>query len=356
MTGVPTSRPGRHLLLYGMYDLAELDSAPKVRIALMRAALERAAPLAVITGGRGARARTAFRWLLDGSWRNVGAVYVESSTSTATPADLAFLGLMRLAGRPVGVYFRDAYQLFRETYPITRRRQRLMDWLWRLTMPLMRTIASHRFVPTAGLAGVLGIRDPIFLPPGTDPLAPDLGAGAGLDVGYVGSLGWADGFDRLLEAMEIVRQAVPAARLRVIGPALSAERRAALPAWVDIRRGGRDTVVELLRDVRACVIPRPITPYTDFAAPIKLWDYLSLGKPVVATGAAETRAVLEASGGGLVTGDRPEDLAAGLRSLLEDEQLARSLGARARAYAVGPGASWDARARQVISTLGPTGG
>lgn len=356
MTGVPAAPPGRRLLLYGMYDTGQLDSAPKVRIAMMGAALERAAPLDVITGGRGARARTAFTWLLHGSWRKVGAVYVESSTSTATPADLALLGLMRLAGRPVGVYFRDAYQLFRETYPITRRRQRLMDWLWRVTMPLMRMVASHRFVPTAGLATVLGIRDPILLPPGTDPLAPDLGAGHELEIGYVGSLGWADGFDRLLEAMEIVRRDVPSARLRVIGPVLSAERRAALPDWVDLRRGGRDEVVELLRGVRACVIPRPITAYTDFAAPIKLWDYLSLGKPVVATGAAETRAVLEASGGGLVTGDHASELAAGLRTMLEDEHLARSLGARARAYAVGPGASWDARARQVISTLGLAGG
>src|SRR5689334_8895277 len=91
----------RGVLLYGMYDVAAGDTAPKVRIGLMGDALRRLAPVELITGGRWARAVRTARWLASGRWRGVGAVYVESSTSSPTPADLMFLAAMRLLGRPV---------------------------------------------------------------------------------------------------------------------------------------------------------------------------------------------------------------------------------------------------------------
>jgi glycosyltransferase involved in cell wall biosynthesis len=217
----------------------------------------------------------------------------------------------------------------------------------------MRRLATQRFVPSAGLARVLGIGDPILLPSGADPGAPDLGVGAEPVVAYVGSLGWADGFDRLLAAMAIVRDRVPAARLRVIGPLAQARRLAELPDWVELRQAARNALPDLLREARLCVIPRPITEYTDLAIPVKLLDYLSYGKPVVATAARETRAVLEASGAGILTGDSPAELAEGIRALLEDEDRAREMGRRARGFASSRDVTWDARARTVLSSLLP---
>jgi glycosyltransferase involved in cell wall biosynthesis len=351
-TGGPKGDRPRGLLLFAMYDVRGLDSAPKVRISMMTAALARQVPLEEIGGGRRARAIASVRWLAGGGLHRVGAVYVESATSTATPADIVFLALMRLVGRPVGVYFRDAYQLFRDTYPITRRRQKLMDVLWRLTMPIMRRIATHHFVQSHGLATVLGLRDPILLPPGTDTDAPDLGAGASATVAYVGSLGWADGFDRLLEAMRIVRGRVPSADLLVVGPAAQAVRLVELPQWVQMHEAGRTDLPGLLREARLCVIPRPITEYTNMVVPVKLWDYLSFGKPIVATGTRETEAVLRATGAAIVTGDSPEALAEGMLVLLQDKARAEELARHARAFAESPVATWDARASTVLATLG----
>jgi glycosyltransferase involved in cell wall biosynthesis len=341
----------RSVLLFAMYEPGPLASAPQVRISMMAAALGRLVPVERVEGSRRGRTAAGLRWLLKGGWRRVGAVYVESSTSSATPFDLAFLGLMRLLGRPVGIYFRDAYQLFRSTYPITRRRQRLADWLWRVTMPLMRRVATHRFTPSAGLARVLGVREPILLPSGTDPGAPDLGPGDEPLVAYVGSLGWADGYDRLIEAMRLVRERVPSARLCVIGPAPRGKVLSETPGWLEMHHAGRDQIPELVRGARVCVIPRPITEYTNLAVPVKLWDYLSYGKPVVATATTETKAVLDESEAGIVTGDQPEALAAGIVTLLRDETRAGLLARRARAFALSPGATWDARAGTVVSAL-----
>ena len=355
-TGAPVAggRPAG-ILIYGMYDISNATSAPKVRIAMMTEALSKQIHTERIVGGRMGRAAASIRWLASGGPRRVGAVYVESATTSAMPADLAFLAVMRLLRRPVGVYFRDAYQLFRSLYPRRRRRQILSDLLWRLTLPLLKAVASRRFAASVGLARALRLPDAVALGPGSDPTLPDLGPGTQPLVAYVGGNEWADGLDLLLGAMAIVHEKCPDARLLLIGPALAAAKREALPVYAESCQSGRGGLAELLRQARVCVIPRPITAYSDLAVPVKLVDYLSLGKPVVATAAAETEAILTASGAGIATPDTAAGLAEGLLHILQDEDLARRMAANARAYACSPEATWDARARTVLATLGLDG-
>jgi glycosyltransferase involved in cell wall biosynthesis len=315
----------------------------------MTEALDRQARVERITGGRVSRTWRATRWLLGGGPRRVRAVYVESPTTNAMPTDLLFLALMRLLRKPVAVYFRDAYQLFREIYPRRRRLQVISDWLWRITTPLLARLATRRFAASTGLAKVLKLREGMPLGPGGDPSLPDLGAGAEPLIAYVGSTNRADGFGLLLEAMAIVQGRLPGSRLRVISPA---EPPAALPPFVEFRHARREDLAEPLREARLCVIPRPINDYSDLAVPVKLWDYLSLGKPVVATAAAETAAILAASQAGISTADTPEGLAEGLLRLLSDRTLAGRLAANARAFSCSESETWEARGSTVLRALG----
>jgi glycosyltransferase involved in cell wall biosynthesis len=347
----PHRPPSRGVLLYGMYDISRADQAPAVRIGLMAEALRRLGPTEVITGGRGRRFLRAVRWLASGGPRRVAGVYVESATSSSMPTDLAFLALMRLLGRPVGVFFRDAYQFYRDIYPRRRRRQILTDVLWRITTPMLKAVATVRFVPAPGYAAALRIAQPVFLPPGTEAAAPALGAGRDPLVAYVGNTNAADGFSILLEAMASVRETVPDARLRIVSRSISAEQAAGLPDWVEVTQGDRARLPELLRDARVCVIPRPINAYNTIAAPVKLWDYLSFGKPVVATSPTGGDVAIEESGAGLLVEGTVTGIAEGLRSVLADRKLAEEMAARATAYARSPRATWDARARTVLEAL-----
>lgn len=339
----PSTAP--RLLLYAMYDATVPGSGPRVRIGLMAAALDRAAKLVRVDHGRWRRLVEAPRtvWRL----RSVDAVYVESPTGATMPWDLLVLAVARAMGRPVGVYFRDAYQLFRDLYPATTLRQRLADIAWRIGIVALRRVASVRFVPSAGLAAALHLRDAVILPPGTDPSAPDLGAGDPPRIGYVGAMTAPDGFDRLLAAMGALRAQVPGATLRVVGRRQDEE----LPDWVEVLPAARDDLPRLLADVRACVIPRPINRYTDLARPIKLADYLSFGKPIVATAAAETVACVGPTEAALLVDDDPEAIADGLMAVLRDRTLAERLARAARALAVAPGSTWDDRAALVVERL-----
>ncbi|HEX6128520.1 MAG TPA: glycosyltransferase [Candidatus Limnocylindria bacterium] len=347
--GAVPRRP--RLLFYAMYDARRASNAPRVRIQLLSQALTRHAAVHMVSGSRLRRLTAASRAALTGSLWRADAVYVETITSSAMPWDLLFLAAARATGKPVGIYFRDAYQLFRDLYPIPGWRARLSDLAWRASVWALRRLATVCFVPSAGLASALHLRRAVLLPPGTDPATPDLGAGDEPLVAYVGALTAADGFDRLLEAMHLVREQVTDARLLAIGPAVPGGK-TTLPEWVEVRRASRDELAPLLAPARVCVIPRPINPYTDLAWPIKLSDYLAFGKPVVATATAETVAVLDGTGAGLVVGDSVPELANGLARVLSDSRLAAALATQGRALALDEGMTWDHRARHLLNSLG----
>jgi glycosyltransferase involved in cell wall biosynthesis len=348
----PGSRGG--ILIYGMYDISTPSSAPKVRITMMTEALSRQTHTELISGGRMARTIAAARWLASGGPRRVGAVYVESATSSAMPTDLAFLAFMRLLRKPVGVYFRDAYQLFRDVHPRSHRRQILSDWLWRLTTPLLKAIASVRYAPSTGLARVLRLSGSVILPPGTDPTAPNLGVGEDDMVGAIVQVDPRSGLDKLVAAMELVRVHRPEARLRVVARSIGKEDADGLAPWMEVVTPARSSIAEALAGARVCVLPLPVNAYTNLAVAVRLFDLLAFGKPIVATDTLETRAILDASGAGMVTEDSAEGMARGILDLLADRALAERCAAGARTYACTFSSTWAARAETVLRTLGCT--
>jgi glycosyltransferase involved in cell wall biosynthesis len=337
------------LLYLAMYDPAGQDSAPKVRIRLLGEALARQCDVESLAGGRLARVGLCARWLLGGGMGRVDAVYVESSTSTATPIDLAFLAWARLRGRPVGVYFRDAYQLHRDLYPRTRRRQLLADLAWRVTTPFLVALSSACFAPSTSLAKILRLHDVVLLPPGTESTLARSPLPSGPVVAYVGNAVPQVGFDLLVAAMELVRRSVPTAVLRVV--ARPPDR--TLPEWIDIRAGSRAEALVAIGRARVAVLPLPINRYTDMTVAVKIADYLSLGRPIVATRARETAAFLEGTGAALLVGDTPKELAGGIVRVLAEAGLAERMAAAAVELADRPDVTWDGRARSLIAALLP---
>lgn len=341
------------ILIYSMYDPGRPDRAGNVRSRLLADAMMREARVVLISGGRRARAFGALSWIAREGPRSIDAAYVESASSFASPADLAFLLVLRLASRPVGVYFRDAYQEFRDLYPITSGKDQLLDILWHLSTPILKRLSTVQFAPTAALARVLSLKRLTLLPPGTDSAAPNLGAGSGDIVGYVGAVGLPDGVDLLVEAMRTVRGTKPDASLIVVTGGELERTVSPVPPWVTVLRKGRTDLPEILRDVAVCTIPRRINRYNDLAVPVKLMDYLSYGKPVVATRCEAIAALLGPTDAAILVADSSEEIAAGILRILSNRNEGSRLAERARALAVDPEWTWDARARTIISVLVP---
>ena len=106
-----------------------------------------------------------------------------------------------------------------------------------------------------------------------------------------------------------------------------------------------------LREASVALLPLPDEPVARFfTSPLKLFDYMAAGVPIVASDLPSIREVLRHGENALLaTPGDPQAFAAAIRYLLRDPAYARRLGVRARedvrAY------SWDARAARLLEFL-----
>ncbi len=78
-------------------------------------------------------------------------------------------------------------------------------------------------------------------------------------------------------------------------------------------------LAEWMRAFDVCMVPHRVTPFTESLNPIKLWEYLAAGKPIVATDVAGFRDYPRLVS---LAGSPAEFVAAARRALVEDRALA----------------------------------
>jgi glycosyltransferase involved in cell wall biosynthesis len=101
------------------------------------------------------------------------------------------------------------------------------------------------------------------------------------------------------------------------------------------------------------ISPLRVNPYNDLAMPVKLFDYMSFGRPLVVTTCHDTAALVNELEAGLVVEDTVDSLAQGIIRLLEAPGLAARLG-RNGYQAIQTAHSWPHRAAwllQMIETI-----
>lgn len=155
----------------------------------------------------------------------------------------------------------------------------------------------------------------------------------GYDVGYVGSLVDYEGLDTLLQAVAIIRgQFDLEVRLKVVGSGAELKKLKALAS--DLKLDGQVTFVgavsaeEAVRqfdDVNVIALPRKSTPATEIVTPLKPFEAMAAGRPLVVS---DVKALEEVAAGGqratvFKSGDA-EELAIKLHNLLNDRDLQAS--------------------------------
>ena len=202
-------------------------------------------------------------------------------------------------------------------------------------------------VLSAALAALIGLdRDRVVVAPNgtrTDVVEPAPWPPEPA-VGFVSGAAPNRGIEVLIAAVRLVREMIPETRLH-LWLAATGERSA---SYLDDLRASlsRDPLTHIgsvhyselgqaLGQVWAFVIPTPAHPYWETVAPIKLFDAMAAGRPIVATPRRETASVVDGAGAGLVAaGDEPGDLASAILALLRDPDGARRMGEAARRAAV----------------------
>lgn len=143
-------------------------------------------------------------------------------------------------------------------------------------------------------------------------------------------------------------------RLRLAGEfsSLETKRQAqCMPEWASVTFEGwvsREKVAAIMADGRGgLVVLKPI-PHVMLALPIKLFEYMAAGMPVISSDFPLWREVVDdAQCGLLVDPDRVDDLVRAMRALLEDPAEAQAMGERGR-RAIVQKYNWDCEALKLI--------
>lgn len=135
-------------------------------------------------------------------------------------------------------------------------------------------------------------------------------------------------------------------RLQALAAALGIGGRVTFTGWVK-----RSAVATALAEADVLVLPHPATPLAaQYTSPLKLFEYMAARRPIVASDLPALREILaDGQNAVLVPPGDPPALAAGIRRVLDDPDLARRLADRAfhdvAAY------SWDRRAERIERLL-----
>lgn len=266
-------------------------------------------------------------------------------------ADVVAAELPALLGRPE--IAPSAAKLAR----LARRERRV--WLKAAAyVTITRTLADD-------LAARFGARDRVFVvPDGARPVqtAPVWSAGAAtaprpLVAGYAGHLYPWKGVDVLVRAIALL----PNAQAIIIGGHPSENDRARVEALAaELKVMGRVTftgqvpatdVAARLSAATVLVLPNTASTISErYTSPLKLFEYLALGRPIVASDLPAIREVLtDGHTAILVPPGDPGALAAALERIAQDPSLAASLSDGARGLA--PDYTWEARAKRIESAL-----
>ena len=173
-------------------------------------------------------------------------------------------------------------------------------------------------------------------------------------IAYVGGLTPARGTVEMIEAIGQVEASLSPG-MTVVGQFGSEEleqEAAAADGWdrVDFRgRVSQEEVFRLLGDARlGLVVMQPVPNYVE-AQPLKLFEYMAAGIPVVASDFPLWRTIVgEAECGLLVDPRRPDDIAEAIEWLLRHPEEAEAMGQRGR-RAVEQTYNWTAEAQSLLS-------
>lgn len=189
-------------------------------------------------------------------------------------------------------------------------------------------------------------------------VAPSRPAAGRAEIVYVGAITRSRGVREMVDAAARLRDR---ARLVLIGtfddPALEREVRA-LPGWSRVEHTGwlgRREVAEHLVAARIGLVV--LHPESDFleSVPIKLFEYMSAGLPVVASNFPYWQELLEEIGcASFVDPLDPGQIAGAIDDLLSDEERATEMGSRG-ATAVRERLNWEREAPKLLELYGRLG-
>ena len=176
---------------------------------------------------------------------------------------------------------------------------------------------------------------------------------------FVGNLAPWQGVEYLLRAVPLIVEENPKTKFLIVGDGMMKEELESLTKELNIRHDviftgtvPYESVPEYMNLSDVCVAPFIRTRNESMGlSPLKIYEYLACGTPVVASDIKGVGDLLESSNSGIpVIPDNPNELAKAIIKLLNDKQLREQMGKNGREMVVS-NYSWENTAKKTMEVL-----
>ena len=293
--------------------------------------------------------------------------YSESSTMPTTLTeshhlpthpleDFAFLTRLRRHGIPVGLFYRDVYwkfPLYGEGVP--KAKQLVAQAMYRYDLLAYRQCLDVLFLPSLRMGEWVDVGDrvkKVALPPGHDiDETPTATPPSPLSMFYVGGLGSLYDLRAFCEAVA----SVPEASLTICTrPKEWEQARKDYEHLIGnntkvVHANGKKELEPYFAAANVAVLAMAPHEYRDFAAPLKLFEYIGNGKPIIATEGTFVGDVVTRDELGWTVQASVDEFAALLEQLTQHPE--RVDAARDRVMAARDQHTWAARVEELVTAL-----
>lgn len=253
-------------------------------------------------------------------------------------------------GIPVGIFYRDVYWRWRQHLGEKKGLWlTLSDAMQRIDLACYRHNRTHFFLPSEKMAPIIGLTRPRDqfspLPPGAQIKAhPPV---AELRLFYVGGLGGHYRLHQLFAACAQVGTPLTVCIHEDAWRSLAGEYQPYLAPSIQIVHASGEALQQYYEQASVGVLAVEPDEYRGFAAPVKLFEYLGNGKPVLVTKGTYAAEIVEQLQGGWVV---PYDAAAIAKTLeaLDSDEIART---RTNVLAATEQITWTGRAHTIAQVL-----
>jgi glycosyltransferase involved in cell wall biosynthesis len=173
-------------------------------------------------------------------------------------------------------------------------------------------------------------------------------------VGFSGSFASWHGLEDLVKSAPLILKEVVSTKFLLVGAGKRKEQIVQMvndlnltDNFIFINKISYEEVPKYVNAFDVCVIlKKKDIP----GSPLKLWEYMACGKPVIATNTEDFKALEEYNAGILVDPEKPEEVADAIITLLENRELREEMGKNGRKYVV-ENRSWESVAREVEKVM-----
>ena len=233
---------------------------------------------------------------------------------------LILLYIAKIKKIPVGLFYRDAYWKFADWYSVSGVKKAIINSMHKFDWFIIKKSCKKVYFPTKSMGDLFKDVNKDILPPGCEIQDISSKNSQNINLVYVGGMSEQYGGPLLLEALKKVNQEIKV-NLHIVCREEDWKnfKEYSKEDWLNVYHTSGSGLKEIYDKANIAIIPRKVDFYMDFAMPVKLFEYISYGLPIISTQCKEVANFVNDNEIGIVCEDNVDSIYSALKNINIDD-------------------------------------